>query len=106
MSGLAERIQKRLDATNMNATSAAVAAGLGKDYIRDVLRGQKKTINNQAAISLCRVLHCNLEWLLNGDGDETPDEPPSEDTQEAAPEDAAPSIKFGGNGRTPGIALV
>lgn len=74
MSDLAARIEKRLRETGSNATAAAVAAGLGKDYIRDVMRGQKRSISNEAAIALSRVLLCRVEWLVAGTGPELADE--------------------------------
>ena len=51
MTDLAERIQARLKAVGINATSASTKAGLGKDYIRDITRGHKATISSKAAVA-------------------------------------------------------
>lgn len=96
MQTLVERIQARLAAVDMDAAPASQAAGLGKDYIRDLLRGHKRTISSDAATRLARVLRCNVEWLLNGTGPETPDTEFDPDPIESAGPDYSAGIRYGG----------
>lgn len=67
MTNLAERIQSRLTALNLKAAVVAKEAGLKPDYVRDVLRGSKKSISAEHAAVLARILQCNLNWLTTGD---------------------------------------
>lgn len=67
---LAERIRARLEALGQTQASVARDAGLTPDYVRDVLRGHKKTISSEKAAVLSQVLECSIEWLLTGAGDE------------------------------------
>lgn len=69
MTTLAERIQSRLDALNLKAAVVAREAGLKPDYVRDVLRGSKKSISAEQAAALARILQCNLNWLVTGEHD-------------------------------------
>lgn len=69
MTNLAERIQSRLKALNLKAAVVAREAGLKPDYVRDVLRGSKKSISAEHVAALARVLQCNLNWLTTGEGE-------------------------------------
>lgn len=53
----------------MGLKPAVVArdAGLKPDYIRDLLRGSKKSISAESAARLAKLLECNLGWLLTGE---------------------------------------
>lgn len=68
MEGLKKRIRKRLREIGSNPARASVEAGLGKDYLRDIMRGKKTSISAEAAIALAGVLQCNVGWLLTGEG--------------------------------------
>ena len=59
-----ERIQDRLDAVGLNPFSAAKAAGLGADYVRDILRGKVKVPSGYRLARLATVLECSIEYLL------------------------------------------
>lgn len=67
MTNLADRIQNRLDALNLKPAVVAREAGLKPDYVRDVLRGSKKSISAEHAAALARILQCNLNWLVTGE---------------------------------------
>lgn len=86
MSDLIYRIQSRLEATKQNATSASEAAGLGKDFIRDVLRGKKKSISTDSATKLAVALQCPVSWLFEGEGADSIDSSATESV----------GIKYGG----------
>lgn len=64
---LATRIRSRLDALGLKPAAVAREAGLGPDYVRDVLRGVKKSISTDNAATLARILRCDLNWLLTGE---------------------------------------
>lgn len=64
---LAARISARLDALNLKAAVVSREAGLKPDYLRDILRGQKKSISTEHAATLARLLQCDLAWLLTGE---------------------------------------
>lgn len=64
---LADRISARLDALNLKAAVVSREAGLKPDYLRDILRGQKKSISTEHAATLARLLQCDLAWLLTGE---------------------------------------
>lgn len=64
---LAARISARLDALNLKAAVVSREAGLKPDYVRDILRGQKKSISTEHAATLARILECDLAWLLTGE---------------------------------------
>ena len=89
MATLAERIQHRLDITETNASAASVAAGLGKDFVRDVMRGKKINISAEAATKLADALKCSVDWLINERGLVALDHDEHEDAANAG-------VKFGG----------
>ncbi len=66
---LAERIRSRLDALGLKPAVVAREAGLGPDYVRDVLRGSKKSISTDNAAVLARILQCDLNWLITGEAE-------------------------------------
>lgn len=69
MTTLAKRIQSRITALGLKPAVVARQAGLKPDYIRDLLRGSKKSISTENAAVLAELLQCNLNWLLTGEGD-------------------------------------
>lgn len=66
---LADRIQSRLEATGLSANAASTFAGLGRDYVRDILRGKVKEPSADRLDRLATVLGCSLAYLL-GSSDE------------------------------------
>lgn len=67
MKSLADRIQSRIDTLGLKPAVVARDAGLKPDYVRDVLRGSKKSISADNAAALARILQCNVVWLLTGE---------------------------------------
>lgn len=95
VSNLAERVRERLSAVNLKPTPASEAAGLGKDFIRDILRGKKLSIGLDAANSLAKILKTTPDWLIEseGHGDNVSPYMESADDIEA---EAPSGIRFGG----------
>lgn len=67
MGTLAARIQRRIDDLKLKPAVVARVAGFKPDYVRDILRGSKKTVSTDGAIALARALQCNLNWLVTGE---------------------------------------
>lgn len=67
MSTLAQRIQSRINALDLKPAVIAREAGLKPDYVRDIIRGQKKSVSAANASKLAEVLQCSLSWLLTGE---------------------------------------
>lgn len=82
MNSLASRIQSRIDALGLKPAVVAREAGLKPDYVRDILRGAKKSISAEHAASLAKVLQCSLEWLVTGEAEHIS----SEDVAAALPQ--------------------
>lgn len=61
---LADRVQARLDALGISANKASVNAGLGRDYVRDILRGKVKDPGADRLERLAEALHCQTGYLL------------------------------------------
>ncbi|MDG3577151.1 helix-turn-helix transcriptional regulator [Rhizobium sp. YJ-22] len=61
---LADRIQERLKALNMNVTQAAVRSGLGKTAVRDIIAGKSKSPTVATLASLAETLQCTVSYLL------------------------------------------
>lgn len=62
-----ERLKTRLEATGLTANAASQKAGLGRDYVRDILRGR---IQEPSALRLRRLasaLDCTEAYLLGQD---------------------------------------
>lgn len=60
---LAERVQQRLLALGISANRASVEAGLGRDYVRDILRGKARDPSADRLRRLAFVLRCTPEYL-------------------------------------------
>lgn len=65
----AERVGERLDVLGLTANNASLQAGLGRDYVRDILRGRIKNPSVSAMRGLADVLQCEAEALLCLDGE-------------------------------------
>jgi transcriptional regulator with XRE-family HTH domain len=61
-----ERVKERLVATGLNANSASQKAGLGRDYVRDVLRDKIRDPSAQRLRRLADALECDPGYLLGG----------------------------------------
>lgn len=64
---LADRIQSRLEATGLSANAASTFAGLGRDYVRDILRGKVKDPSADRLDRLAVTLGCSLAYLLGSE---------------------------------------
>lgn len=68
------RVESRLDALGLSASAASKAAGLSADAIRNLQRaakaGGRQGVSTRTINALAPVLHANVNWLLNGDGDD------------------------------------
>ena len=62
------RIQRRLSELGTNPNAASEAAGLGRDYIRNILDGKSRNPKTEHILKLSRALKCRMEWLLTGEG--------------------------------------
>ncbi len=63
---LAGRIQQRMDLLRLNAYSAAKRAGVGQDYIRDILRGRTRSPSAEKLAKLAVALETTIGFLLTG----------------------------------------
>lgn len=67
MSLLIERIRARLGALGLKPATAARAAGLHPDYLRNILEGKSLSPRADKLAQLARVLECDLPYLLGQD---------------------------------------
>ena len=58
-----ERLQARLEERGLSANAASQAAGFGRDYVRDLLRGKVKDPSFSRLLRLAEVLKCSTEFL-------------------------------------------
>lgn len=65
---LADRIRERMEAMGTNPTALARLIGRDKDFIRQLLRGRKRTISSDAVSELARVFGCQTSDLLGTTG--------------------------------------
>lgn len=95
---LARRIKERMDEVGLNPFSAARKAGLGPDFVRDILRGKVKSPSATRLGKLAVALDCSLNYLLGRpepelrytDGEPAPPTPaPSTATPESSEKTAA-----------------
>ncbi len=68
MSLLIERIRARLDALGLKPATAARAAGLHPDYLRNILEAKSLSPRADKLAQLARVLQCDLPYLLGEAG--------------------------------------
>lgn len=68
MSVLIDRIRARLDALGLRPATAAKAAGLHPDYLRNILDGKSLSPRADKLAQLARVLQCDLPYLLGEGG--------------------------------------
>lgn len=68
------RVESRLEAVGLSATAASKAAGLSGDAIRNLQRaakeGKRQGVSTRTINALAPILKTNVNWLLNGEGDE------------------------------------
>lgn len=60
---LAKEIERRLDALNLDPTTASRRAGLGESFVRDIVRGQSKEPKPSKLAKLAKVLGCTVADL-------------------------------------------
>ena len=63
LSPLAERVSKRVADLGTNAYAVSVKAGLGNDYVRDILRGKVSEPSYAKLKALAGALECTVEDL-------------------------------------------
>jgi transcriptional regulator with XRE-family HTH domain len=63
------RLKSRLTALNLNPNAASQRAGLGRDYVRDILRGRIQNPSAQRLNRLAEALECKPAYLLGEDLD-------------------------------------
>ena len=73
--GVLRRVERRLKALDLTAQAASENAGLSKDAIRNLRRAaegnpNRSGISSRTAQGLARALKTNLNWLVDGTGDE------------------------------------
>lgn len=66
MSTLKEIAVKRLEELNLGAVEAAVAAGIERTFIRDIVEDKKKSVRADKLAGLARALHLDPEGLARG----------------------------------------
>lgn len=59
-----DRLKERLAALDLSPNAASQKAGLGRDYVRDILRGRIKEPSALRLRRLSDVLQCSPEYLL------------------------------------------
>lgn len=64
---IAERVQARMNALNLNSAETSRRAGLGRTSVHDLISGRKQTIEAGALISLARALETTPEYLMGED---------------------------------------
>jgi transcriptional regulator with XRE-family HTH domain len=62
--GVSSRIQVRLRDLGINATHAALKAGLGKTAVRDIIAGKSKSPSADTLSKLAVVLQCSVGYLV------------------------------------------
>lgn len=66
---IAKRIQERLDALDMSARAASLAAGLSTHFLQQHLnpeRSEGKSMRINSLHAIARVLKTTPEWLMTG----------------------------------------
>ena len=83
LKGFAQRIEERLKALQLSPRAASMAASNSPDLIRNILRGQTKSVRGDHLVGLARALQTTESWLMTGMA-----------SNETAPEER--SIRYGG----------
>ncbi len=60
---IADRVQERLHALQLNPAETARKAGLARTFVSDLLNGKKRSVRHAALVSLARVLECDVDYL-------------------------------------------
>ncbi len=71
-----DRIEARMSALGLNPYSTAKKAGLGPDYVRDLIRGKVKEPSASRLRDLAIALECSPDFLI-GESDEAGERPNS-----------------------------
>jgi transcriptional regulator with XRE-family HTH domain len=90
---MAARIRERMRVLGLNQLSAAKKAGLGQDFVRDILRGKVLNPSGERLGKLAEALECSIYYLIGTDdvpiiqrdaeGEDHPIPPPSQATDES-----------------------
>jgi transcriptional regulator with XRE-family HTH domain len=86
-----DRIQARMDELGLNPYAAAKKAGLGPDYVRDLLRGKVKQPSAARLRDLAIALDCSPDFLM-GDDDQLGEAPAT--WRSDSPSPAKLSVEF------------
>ena len=70
---LGERVRQRLEAMNLTAAEASKRIGRAPTFLRDLLKGRKRSMTETNARRLALVLGTTVEWLIEGRGAEAVD---------------------------------
>lgn len=65
---LRSRIEERLQAIGLTPQAASIRAGLGKDAVRNVLRGRSKSLSTKSLAALAETLGVSASWLAGHHG--------------------------------------
>lgn len=67
----AARVRQRLQDLNKRPNPTSIEAGLGKDFIRDILIGKKRSVYGENLEKLAQVLDVTTDWLARSMEDES-----------------------------------
>lgn len=65
--GIRKRIQERLDALNITARAASLAAGLNSHFVQNILSGKTHSPKVESLEKLAHVLQATPQWLIKGE---------------------------------------
>lgn len=63
---LQDRVRRRIAELGVKPTAVAAQAGLGRDFILDILSGRKRSVRGDKLYLLAHALRCDAKWLLGG----------------------------------------
>lgn len=72
---LKARVAERLEVLGRKPVTAAVGAGLGRDFIRDILAGKKRSVRGDKLEQLAQALDTSTDYLLGRDSETPPPTP-------------------------------
>ena len=86
---LKEIVVKRLEELNMGPIAAAIAGGIERTFIRDIMEWKKRSVRSDKLVGLARALHLDAAALARNemvrvDGDKLIDERPGQPPKRAA----------------------
>lgn len=73
--GLISRVKQKLEELDMSPRDLSISAGLGQDFISELLRGRKNNVRSDNLDRIARVLQTSSQWLLTGSTEVTTEQP-------------------------------